>query len=127
MYGQSASPPLVNPLMHLELHCDRLAGHLPLSIADRSPVGELMLEADADATLLLALGELMGLDRPLAELAALCERAQPEAGGNDSLVSVHARIARPGDRYHLLIRRMAAERLAGGLRQPMATLSVQDD
>ncbi|UTW12625.1 hypothetical protein [Marinobacterium rhizophilum] len=55
-----------NPLTQLELHCELNASSLSLTPARPALVDELALECDADGALVLALGNLLGLARPLA-------------------------------------------------------------
>ncbi len=68
-----------NPLTQLELHCAPDARGLSLALAQPPLVDELALECDADGALVIALGNLLGLERPLA-VTALHLHAQP--GGN---------------------------------------------
>ncbi len=57
-----------NPLTQLELHCEPDASNLSLTPAQPALIDELALECDANGALVLALGNLLGLARPLAVL-----------------------------------------------------------
>nr|WP_067296349.1 hypothetical protein [Marinobacterium profundum] len=62
----NAAVEIPNPLTQLELHCAPDARGLSLALATLPLVDELALECDADGALVIALGNLLGLERPLA-------------------------------------------------------------
>lgn len=62
----NAAVEIPNPLTQLELHCALDARDLSLALAQPPLVDELALECDADGALVIALGNLLGLERPLA-------------------------------------------------------------
>lgn len=69
MQTATPAPGAPNPLVHLELSRRQTAAGTRIELSEQPLVGELALEVDADEALLIALGELLVIDRPLRVLA----------------------------------------------------------